>query len=157
MAHRPESTYTNDPGASDIDAVRLLVGDTDCTTPGAALLTDAEIQNRIDAEASNERAAWRSCQDIISKLTRVSADFGAGSQRQSKSQTLKHYRDLLIDLKRRGGGEFVALLAGGLSESEKQANEENDDRVQGQFRSNQFRNPRTGVPDPPSSIRETFE
>ncbi len=151
MAHTPTVTYTNNPGGNPVDHVRLLVGDTDVETPGVALLTDGEIQFRLDNTQSEEKAAWRCCQDIISKLTPRSADWGAGAQNQAKSKTLEHYRNLLRDLRTRGGGEFVAMKAGGLSESQKQANEQDDDRVQGQIRSNQFRNPRKG------DARETFE
>ncbi len=154
MAHTQEATYSNDPENVAIDHVRLLVGDTDCKV---ALLTDSEIQFRLGQESSVEQAAWRACQDIVSKLTPRSHDFGAGTQRESKSQTLEHYRKLEKDLRTRGAGEFVAMRVGGISKTEKQANEQDEDIVQGHFRSEQFHNRRKGNDDPPSSIVEDFE
>ena len=78
-------TYTSDPENNSVDHVRLLIGDTDCTV-GVARLSDEEIQFRLNTEASDELAAWRSVQDIIAQLSGTSADWGAGAQRQQKSQ-----------------------------------------------------------------------
>ncbi len=149
-------TYTNDPGGSSVDHVRLLIGDTDCTA-GVARLSDEEIQFRLDTESSDELAAWRSVQDIVSALSGKSADWGAGSQRQQKSQTLDHYRKLEKELRTRGAGEFAAPTAGGLSRAEKLTNEEDGDLVQATFRTGQFRNRRKGQTNPQTSLKEPFE
>ncbi len=156
MAHKTNATYTSDPENNDVDHVRLLIGDTDCTV-GQNLLSDEEIQFRIDAEASNERAAWRSCQDIVSKLTRLAVDWSSGSQSQSKSQLLTNYQLLEKQLRTRGSGEFAALQAGGILTAEKEIQENNDSLVGGAFVENQFRNRRTGADQTPNSLKGSFE
>lgn len=156
MAHKTNATYTSNPETNDVDHVRLLVGDTDCTF-GQNLLSDEEIQFRIDGEASNERAAWRSCQDIVSKLTRLAVDWSAGSQSQTKSQLLANYQALEKQLRTRGSGEFAALQAGGISKAEKETQENDSSLVGGNFSENQFRNPRTGADQTPNSLKGSFE
>lgn len=146
-------SYSGDPSKSPLDEVRFLVGDTDCTA-GVALLTNEEINFRITGEETTARAAWRSVQDIIAKLSSEAHDWSAGTTSQSKSQVIANYRQLEKELGT--GRSAVALTAGGLSKSEKQANEEDDDLVQGQIRSNQFRNTRIGDSNSPTSIREGF-
>ena len=147
-------SYSGDPGNSDQDLVRFLVGDTDCTA-GVALLTDEEIEYRVINETTAKRAAWRACQDIIAKLSATAADWSTGSTSQSKSQLLDNYRKL--EKRLATGRTAIAMTAGGLSKSEKIANETDDDLVQGQIRRDQFRNRRTGNVNAPSSVRESFD
>lgn len=146
MAHDYSATYTNNPAGNDVDFVRLTIGDTNCAA-AVVKLSDDEIQMRLDEESSRERAAWRSCEDVVSFLTAQSSDFGAGTQRESHSQTLAHYRQLANDLKTRGSSEFAAMRAGGLSLDEKEDRLAEEDRVQPQFRTNRFRNERAGGVD----------
>ncbi len=131
------ATYT-DPSNSQSDEVRFLVGDTN-VDPLVVLLQDEEIAFEITNGGSTTQIASRCCEAIVAKLS-GEADVTTGGVSRSKSQRVAHYRKLAQDLRRRQA-RYVAPSAGGITLEQKAENEENDELVQGQFRTNQFRNP----------------
>lgn len=130
-------TYTAKPETVPVDAVRLLVGDTDATDP---FLQDAEIQVYLDQFNQNPlNASIRCCEAIIAKLARR-PDEKVGQVSISYSQQAKAYRELRADLSRRLAMTSAAPYAGGISRSDKEARESNTDRVKPAFTREEMRN-----------------
>lgn len=137
--------YDSAPGTSTADgrrdAVRLLIGDTDTNDQQ---IQDEEITFALD-EASDGvyQAAAIVARAIAGKYARrVDTDFETVSA--SYSQRHKHYLDLAARLDRQAvlqGGGIGTPLIGGVSESEMDSVEDDDDRVEPAFRRKQFRNP----------------
>ena len=59
-------TWTGDPGASEIEAVRWEINDIDSTKPK---FQDAEIQYALDQESSKYNAAARLCEQLQVRYT----------------------------------------------------------------------------------------
>lgn len=131
------ATYT-DPSNSQSDEVRYLVGDTNVADL-VVILQDEEIAFEIANGGNTSQIAARCCEAIVAKLS-GEADFSTGGTSRQKSQRVAHYRKLAQDLRRRQA-RYVAPSAGAITLAQKAENEANEDLVQGQFRSNQFRNP----------------
>lgn len=134
------STYGNDPANSPLDHVRLLVGDTVCST---AYLKDAEILFLIQEEGSAAHAAPRAAEAIAAQLSRK-VDTKTGGVSKSLSQLAKAYLDLAKTLRARAD-ELVAPVATGISKAEKQTDAADADLVQPFFRRKLDDNPRTGA------------
>lgn len=144
-------SYTGDPSARAIDAIRFLIGDTDSTDK---LLMDDEI-SWINLEASGESttsrsalydAAYRACLAVASKLARL-ADKQIGDLRVSLSQKSAGYLKQAQELKglaMREGGVPIPY-AGGISISDKEIDQDNSDLFAGWFASGQFQNVRDGA------------
>lgn len=75
-------TYSGNPSASDLDAVRFMIGDTDTNDQ---LLQDAEITYMVNLHGMGNSAASECCRAIAAKFARLmsraigglSADFSA--------------------------------------------------------------------------------
>lgn len=122
-------TYSGNPGASLLDQVRFLLGDTD---PLTAYLTDGEILWLLtDAQDNALNAAYRGTDSIIAKLAR-NRDESVGSVSIAFSQQLAGYEKLAGVLKRRMSRGAIPF-AGGISRTQKLVERSDGDRVQPSF------------------------
>lgn len=122
-------TYSGDPSASDLDRVRFQLGDTDSTDP---MLQDAEIQYCIDQESSFLGAIARACEAIAQRFSRE-ASFKAGDLSQDLLGRAKHWSERADEYRKRAFSAH-APVAGGLSKSAKEAQEQDKDAVQPYFK-----------------------
>jgi len=85
-------TYGGDPSASDLAAIRFLIGDTDSDDQ---LLQDSEI-NWIHSEAGNSvyQAAHDCCYTIASKFSRLATSKSVGDLSLSYSDRAKAFFEL---------------------------------------------------------------
>ncbi len=122
-------TYGGDPAANTRDEVRFLVGDTDSTD---TQVTDAEISWAL-ADASNTTlAAAQIAEAIAAKYARfVSKSVGDLSIQYAQRQ--QHYAELAARLKAKGSRRGVVPYAGGISQADKETQEDDSDRVQPSF------------------------
>lgn len=86
---------------TDIGQVRLEIGDTD---EDAYLLTDAEIQVKLDSEGTVQLAAASLC-DILAASFARSYDFATDGQSFKRSQMVTHYQSLAKTLRGRANGQ----------------------------------------------------
>lgn len=101
---------------SNLERVRLLVGDTDDADPQ---LTDDEINNFIDVRSvtddtggtviTNVPAAAADAAGAIAAQYAREFDFSEDSQNFQRAQRVGHYRALEDDLRNRSGGYAVSL------------------------------------------------
>lgn len=123
-------TYSFDPTTSPKDYVRFLIGDTDREEP---LLDDQEIYVFLNTYNQGViLSAVRCCETIAAKFSRR-VNESVGQVRMDFSQAAKAYRDMALDLRRRGAIEDMTPYAGGISRADKQAQEQNADRVKPDF------------------------
>ena len=138
MAQATGATYGNDPANSELDEVRLLIGDTVCAT---ALLLDSEIQFFIAEEGSAAFGAPRAAEAIAAKLCRQ-VDVSTGSVSKSLSQAAEAYRQLAKTLRARAQECGGAPIFTALTKDDKRQDRLDPDLVQPQFRIGQDDNPR---------------
>lgn len=137
------ATYGAKPDTSQLDHVRLLIGDTDCANP---LLQDEEIQFFIQEEGATFCAAALAAESIAGKLAR-NTDYRAGGISKSKSQAFDHYMKLAKRLRARLSEDgLVGFYAGGLSEAEKISDRQNSDLPQPDFTRERFDHPGVNAP-----------
>ena len=136
MAEAPAATYGNDPANKPLDKVRLLVGDTVCST---AFLSDQEIEYFISEEGDADWAAPCAAKAIAAKLARRVTQ-SAGGVAQTLSDLFKHYNDLSASLLAKASLN-ATIYAGGLSVAEKQLDRQDTDLVQPYFERGQMQNP----------------
>jgi hypothetical protein len=138
-------TYGGDPSANAKDAIRFLIGDTDTTDQ---LLSNEEIL-WVNTEASGTStgvnalydAAYRCCLTIASKLARL-ADKQIGDLNVKFSQKAQgyltqaaHFNSLAVSQ------NFTPIpYAGGITDSDKEIDQDNSDLFRGWFSSGQFQN-----------------
>ena len=122
-------SYSMDPSASDKDAVRYLTGDT-CFD--SQQTTDEEIAWALTEEANVYLAAARVCRSIAAMYARR-ADRSVGDLRISYTSIRDQYDTLAKDLEARGATRGATIYVGGISESDKETVEENEDRVEPAF------------------------
>lgn len=106
-------TYSGDPQASPLDALRFAVGDTQARRP---LLTDQELLACLQQAANNPAAAGvLACRAIVFQLARKRNE-SVGSVSIQYAQEYEHYTALLTNLEAQGGlaGSF-SVYAGGTS------------------------------------------
>ncbi len=123
-------TYSFDPSTSPKDYVRFLIGDTDRCDP---ILDDQEIYIYLNTYNNGVLiSAARCCEAIAAKFSRRVSE-GVGPVKIEFQQAAKAYRDMAMDLRRRSAIEDCAPYAGGISVSDKRAEEQNSDRVKPDF------------------------
>lgn len=123
-------TFTYNPSASPIaprDLVRMYVGDVDGTDPQ---LQDGEITAILLDEGNNVMRAAATAADTIGSRYAGQASEGG----RQAAVLMQHYLDLATRLRRKMARTGVAPLAPSLSVSQKQAVEQDSDRVQPFFR-----------------------
>lgn len=118
-------SYSGNPASSSKDEVRFLAQDTVKTDP---LLEDEEIDFLITQEGSAQKAAIKAAQTIMAKFARF-VDESVGQVKKSFSQRFGHYRDLVDDLNRHAAMRGAVPFAGALTETQKDVQEDNDDRI----------------------------
>jgi hypothetical protein len=123
-------TYSEDPNTSPKDYVRFLIGDTDREEP---LISDQEIIVFLNNYNQGViMSAIRCCETIAAKFSRR-VNESVGQVKMDFSQAAKAYREMALDLRRRGAIEDMKPYAGGISISDKLAQDSNTDRVKPDF------------------------
>ncbi len=148
MAEAPAATYGNDPANTPLDKVRLLVGDTVCST---AFLSDQEIEFFLVEQGDADFAAPCAAQAIAAKLARRVTQ-NAGGVAQTLSDMFKHYTDLATSLQVKANLN-VTVYAGGLSVTEKQLDRQDRDLIQPYFERGQMANPDATSKPRPGDLR----
>jgi len=118
-------TYS-DPSGSDLDAVRFKIGDTDSTDEQ---LSDEEINYLLTSTGSVDRAAIAAARSLLAKYSRL-CDQRTGDISISYSQRRDSYAALVRQLQL---GMIPTPYAGGISDDDKQVDEDDDDRVKPAF------------------------
>jgi len=129
---------------TDLDKVRLEVGDTDST---AQLLADDEINYLITQERNLWGAAARCC-EVISRnfLRKADVRIGRGGTTLTYSVAAKQYAEMATAFRKRANG-MNAPWAGGRSVDEKNTLAQDPSLVQPLFTKTQFDDPWTGGRD----------
>lgn len=127
--------YGNSPGSSQADAVRLHIGDTDNDD---LILSDEEVTYILSVESNTLRAAARAARIAAGKYARQ-VDSEIDEIRLRAQARFDHYSQLADDLaqeaKTSGGGmKLTGIWFGGISQTEKDTNEEDEDLVNPAFR-----------------------
>lgn len=133
--------------AEQLNAVRLLTGDTDTTDQQ---LQDEEITFALSQSGSNIYTAgvW-AANAIASKYSRLVTTELDGALRAEYSDLASNYRNLAIQLRedgRRYSAGALGLEAGGISISDINTARSNTDRPQPFARTDRFDNPKAGSP-----------
>lgn len=133
--------------AEQLNAVRLLTGDTDTTDQQ---LQDEEITFALSQSGSNIYTAgvW-AANAIASKYSRLVTTELDGALRAEYSDLASNYRNLAIQLRedgRRYSAGALGLEAGGVSISDMNTARSNTDRPQPFARTDRFDNPKAGSP-----------
>src|SRR5262245_5338179 len=147
------------PGASSKDDVRFEIQDTDPDNQEAWLLQDAEIERAIELEAPGAPplaedellSSAARCLEALSRRFAAQADVQLGTLHETYSKAAEGYSKRASELRERAGS-MHAPMAGGTSESEKEALAEETDRVQPLFSKGQWQNPYTGPQGIPTTL-----
>lgn len=119
-------TYTNDPVGEPVDAIRLLIQDTDSSDP---LISDEEIAYFIAKGGSDIGAAYLAALSISAKFGRL-ADERTGGIEVKWSQRSRAYAALASDLKKQIIMHSAPMpYAGGVSISDIETRRSNTDRT----------------------------
>jgi hypothetical protein len=119
-------SYSGDPGASDLDEVRFLIGDTDTDDQQ---LSDEEINYLLTSTGSVQAAALGAARSLWAKYSRM-VDQKTGDIDIKYSQRKDAYAALIRQLQL---GMLPVPYAGGISEDDKQVDEADSDVVQPAF------------------------
>jgi hypothetical protein len=130
-----------DPSASDVNAVRFLVGDN--ADSGSFLLSEADITFALNEVSGDTYRAAAICARALAARYARRVDTRFETVESKYSQLRDSYEQLARSLdaqaKRRGGlGE---PLAGGMSKAEKETVNADTDRVKPYFYDDMFANP----------------
>jgi hypothetical protein len=121
-------SWTYEPGASNKDTVRLLIGDTD---EAKRQLHDEEVAWFLSENSNVYVAASEACKALAALYARE-VDKQVGDLRISASQRQAHYATLSKELRRRAG-RSVSPYFGGISISDKDSAITDTDRVRPAF------------------------
>jgi hypothetical protein len=126
---------------TDLDKVRLEIGDTDST---AQLLADDEINYLITQERNLWSASARCC-EVISRnfLRKADVRIGRGGTTLTYSVAAKQYAEMATAFRKRANG-MNAPWSGGRSIDDKNTLASDDSLVQPLFTKGQFADPWTG-------------
>lgn len=94
MSNEADATYSGDPSASDLDAVRFLIGDTDVSN---LILTDSEVNFLLTEEGNKYSAASRAALSMAATFGRK-ADKSVGDLSIRYSDRRQHYLELATKL-----------------------------------------------------------
>jgi len=136
-------SYSHDPSASDKDAVRFLVGDTNSDDK---LLDDNEILYVLSVEGTVLQAAINCLQNLIVVFSRQ-VDGSGKEGSKALSQKVQSFRTALDSLLERQAMGPLNVFAGGISKTQKAATCADDDRVPPVFTKQMFDNPRAPSPN----------
>lgn len=128
-------TYSGDPRRSALDEVRALIADTDSTKPWTLL--DSEINYAIwrysahpPVIGENFVAAWRCAKMILGKFKTIAQSKRVGDLSITYGNHFQFYQNIAYELKQSATLSKVKVYVGGISLSDKQAQDEDTDRVQ---------------------------
>lgn len=130
-------TYS-DPSASDKDAVRLLIGDTDTDDQQ---LSDEEIEYLLTQYTNVYRAASLAAKTLAAKYSRQVGS-SIETLRVFAADRYKQYMDLSgklnTEYKRQGAGGLGTPIVTGVSQSDIALVESDEDRVKSAFKKEMF-------------------
>ena len=130
--------YSGDPGDSDKDHVRFLIGDTD---EGSQLISDEEIAFLLTNE-SVLGAAVKATEAIAAVWSRK-ADRTIGDLRLSYENVSKQFLELSKRLRRQMTLNLATPYMGGKTHTDKDANFADSDKVRPAFTVDMMENPGT--------------
>lgn len=134
-------TYTGNPSSSNKDAVRFLCGDVD---DGDMQVSDEEITFAVADEGNVYAAAAVICEHLSARWAREasrSINAGAGlSTSINLSERSKAYAQKAKDLRVRASTSAGMVYAGGISQSDKEANQDDTNLVPPAFFRGMFDN-----------------
>lgn len=149
-------TYSGDPGSSDLDKVRFLIGDTD---PEDRMLGDEEILYVLADRGSVYSAASIACLGLAARFSRE-VDKQVGDLKISAEQRAKHYQTLHEHYASQAGESggmspyvLAAPYAGGISRSDRQAQIDDTDRRAPAFQEGAMDHPGFSPDDPWYGLR----
>lgn len=116
-------------------AVRDEVGDVDATSP---LLSDEQIDRALAKEDDDVRGAAALCLESLSRRFALQADVATGDLRLTYSRQSDALAKRAAEIRSTLPGAAGAPFAGGISRVDKEARAGNGDRVQPNFRRQQF-------------------
>lgn len=140
VAPAPIATFSGDPAVNPRDAVRSHMGDTDMSNPQ---LTDPQIDYLLNLYPNPFYAAAAGCRQLASLYARK-VNKRVGDLSINYTDIAKNYRDMARELEAQGATFGLAPYSGGISRSDKEAVNQNTDRVKPPFREKQFDN-RSGL------------
>lgn len=146
VTKRNAAAYSNEPATQDVDKVRLLLGDTDCTQP---LLSDNEINWLVSVTEEVTAAAAMGAKAIAGKFARKVSNT-TGRVRKELSDIFDHYMALEKNLRdlasaggiASGGIPSVAPVFTALTFDGARSDASDPDKVQPVFERGDFDNPR---------------
>ena len=121
-------TWTGDPAASDIEAVRWEIYD---ITEASAKFQDAEIQYALDQEYSIFNASARLCEQLRVRYADASSRT-MGPLKVDMSNMAKSYAEKAKELRKRAVA-FATPYVGGISKAKEEIFEEDSDLIQPNF------------------------
>ena len=121
-------TWTGDPAASDIEAVRWEINDIDSAS---AKFQDAEIQYALDQEFSVFNAAARCCETLQARYSDA-ASRTMGPLKVDMKDLAHMYASKAAKLRKRAIA-FAKPYAGGYSKAREEVYEEDSDLIQPVF------------------------
>lgn len=140
-------TYGANPASSTLDAVRLLIGDTDTNDQQ---LQDGEIQWNLSKYSNNVyAAAVASARQVAARYARM-MDSDIESVSVKASVLYKNYADLANKIAAEGTSTGngtnnpIGVYVGGVTISDVEATDAESDRLPPAFVDGQFDNPPTG-------------
>lgn len=125
-------SYSGNPSASVVDALRFLIGD---TITGDQQLSNEEITFISTSFTDNNLAAAELCEAIAAKYARL-VDTTNGDLQLGASKRFDHYT-FLSQKYRKKGNKLALMWAGGRLITEKQTAEADTSLVQPSFRRDQ--------------------
>ena len=126
-------TYSGDPATSTLDEVRFLVGDTD---DADQQVTNEEVEYLIASAGSANAAAVAAAVVLATRYSGLAKSKAVGDLRIEYESRAEGYRALIKKLETGGVSGSTAhpiAYAGGISISDKEAQEDDDDRVEPGF------------------------
>lgn len=129
-------TYSGNPGASALDAVRFLVGDTDSTVQ---LVLDAEITWAL-SQQTQIYLAGAVVADSLARKFATRANITSGDTKVDYSQRATVYKQMAVTLRLEGRKRGATPFAGGQTITDKLSQEQDANRVPGAFKVNQDNN-----------------
>lgn len=140
------TSYSGDPSTSDRDEVRFLIGDTGGSEAGESsefFLSDEEIDYVLSTHSNVKVAALQATKGLIKRLARE-ADASSSDSSVDFSQRIQHFRENRKQLEREVAITAATPYAGGISEDDKQIDEDDEDRVDPAFKRAVHDNTRAG-------------
>lgn len=139
----PSWTYSFDPSASALDAVRWLTGQT--STSDENLVYDEEITFALAQRAGNTYGAGSLvCDSLAARYAAKPEQESVGQLGLTWGDIALRLRQTAVDLRRSGALAGVSPYAGGISRSDQLTDLSDHDRVKPSFAIKQDDNFRTG-------------